>query len=103
MQSRILAEASALMGFSTSLDEMSICTYIGAYTCNVKRAPGIFLMTINALPDGKAFSHGDEMPERAPRQFDPRTRHLIEAPITPTLLRLAAPNVLVMVVQASVG
>jgi len=60
-------------------------------------------MTINALSDGKAFSRDDEMPERAPRQFDPRTRHLIEAPITPTLLRLAAPNVLVMVVQASVG
>jgi putative MATE family efflux protein len=59
-------------------------------------------MTINALPDGKAFSHDDEMQERASR-FDPRTRHLIEAPITPTLLRLAAPNVLVMVVQASVG
>src|SRR5947209_6582720 len=36
-------------------------------------------------------------------QFDPRTRQLIEARITPTLLRLAAPNVLVMVVQASVG
>jgi putative MATE family efflux protein len=39
----------------------------------------------------------------APTQFDPRTRLLIEGPITPTLLRLAAPNVLVMVVQASVG
>jgi putative MATE family efflux protein len=60
-------------------------------------------MTINTLPDGRAFPHDDEMPERASRQFDPRTRHLIEAPITPTLLRLAAPNVLVMVVQASVG
>src|SRR6516225_6991752 len=69
------------------------------------RAPRIFSMAINVLPDGKAFSRDrdDEMPERAPRQFDPRTRHLIEAPITPTLLRLAAPNVLVMAVQASVG
>ena len=35
--------------------------------------------------------------------YDPRTRLLLEAPITGTLLRLAAPNVLVMVVQASVG
>ena len=35
--------------------------------------------------------------------YDPRTRLLLEAPITKTLLRLAAPNVLVMVVQASVG
>src|SRR6516162_9454594 len=39
----------------------------------------------------------------APARFDPRTRHLIEAPIMPTLLRLAGPNVLVMLVQASVG
>src|SRR5574341_1553271 len=31
------------------------------------------------------------------------TRLLLEAPIVPTLLRLAAPNVLVMIVQASVG
>src|SRR5919206_4855917 len=36
-------------------------------------------------------------------RFDERTRRLIEAPITGTLLRLAAPNVLVMVAQASVG
>jgi len=36
-------------------------------------------------------------------QIDPRTRLLLEAPIVPTVLRLAAPNVLVMVVQASVG
>src|ERR1700746_59868 len=35
--------------------------------------------------------------------FDARTRRLIEAPITATLLRLAAPNVLVVVAQASVG
>jgi putative MATE family efflux protein len=36
-------------------------------------------------------------------RIDPRTRLLLEAPITSTLLRLAAPNVLVMVLQASVG
>lgn len=35
--------------------------------------------------------------------LDPRTRRLLKAPIVPTLLRLAAPNVLVMVAQASVG
>jgi len=35
--------------------------------------------------------------------LDPRTRLLLEAPIAPTLLRLAAPNVLVMVAQAAVG
>jgi len=38
----------------------------------------------------------------APR-LDPRTRRLLEAPIAPTLLRLAAPNVLVMGVQAGIG
>jgi putative MATE family efflux protein len=36
-------------------------------------------------------------------QLDPRTRRLLEAPIAATLLRLAAPNMLVMVVQASLG
>jgi putative MATE family efflux protein len=36
-------------------------------------------------------------------QHDPRTRALLEAPIARTLLRLAAPNVLVMLVQASMG
>lgn len=35
--------------------------------------------------------------------MDPRTRALIEAPITATLLRLAAPNMVVMILQASVG
>jgi putative MATE family efflux protein len=34
---------------------------------------------------------------------DPRTRVLLEAPIATTLLRMAAPNVLVMFVQASTG
>ena len=35
--------------------------------------------------------------------LDPRTRLLLEAPIAPTLLRLSAPNVLVMLAQAGVG
>jgi putative MATE family efflux protein len=35
--------------------------------------------------------------------LDPRTRQLLEAPIVPTLLRLGAPNVLVMLAQASIG
>lgn len=38
-----------------------------------------------------------------PRPLDVRTRLLLEAPIVPTLLRLATPNVLVMFAQASVG
>ena len=41
-------------------------------------------------------------PPASPR-YDSRTRVLLEGPIAPTLLRLGAPNVLVMVVQASVG
>lgn len=35
--------------------------------------------------------------------LNPRTRLLLEAPIAPTLLRLALPNVLVMLAQAGVG
>src|SRR5262245_21223368 len=42
-------------------------------------------------PIGKAFA------------MDPRTRMLLEAPVGPTILRLALPNVAVMVVQASIG
>jgi hypothetical protein len=38
-----------------------------------------------------------------PEAFDRRTRLLLEAPIVRTLLRLAAPNVLVMLAQASTG
>ena len=37
------------------------------------------------------------------RELDPRTRQLLQAPIIPTLLRLGAPNVLIMLAQASVG
>src|SRR5580692_7233207 len=36
-------------------------------------------------------------------RYDSRTRALIEGPITQTLVRLAAPNVLVMLAQTSVG
>src|SRR5438270_1924082 len=60
-------------------------------------------MPFNAVANQARLSEQSTAPHRPPVQFDPRTRHLIEAPITPTLLRLAAPNVLVMVVQASVG
>ena len=42
-------------------------------------------------------------PHTTSPRFDPRTRLLLEGPIVATLLRLAAPNVLVMFVQASVG
>ena len=42
-------------------------------------------------------------PQKGAAPYDARTRRLLEAPITTTLLRLAVPNVLVMVAQASVG
>ena len=51
----------------------------------------------------------DRRSPKLPRQplvhsaLDPRTRALIEAPIAPTLLRLAIPNVITTVVQASTG
>src|SRR5215469_1750972 len=35
--------------------------------------------------------------------MDPRTRRLLEAPIVPTIMRLALPNVVVMVMQAAIG
>ena len=62
-------------------------------------------MTVHAVADWEAGSPHDDgcRGSEYPAAFDPRTRRLLEAPITPTLLRLAAPNVLVMVAQASVG
>ncbi|MDQ2803485.1 MAG: MATE family efflux transporter, partial [Pseudomonadota bacterium] len=39
----------------------------------------------------------------APASLSPRTRLLLHGPIAPTLLRLAWPNVLVMLAQASTG
>ena len=35
--------------------------------------------------------------------MDPRTRALLEAPIVPTLMRLALPNVAIMAVQSAIG
>jgi putative MATE family efflux protein len=56
--------------------------------------------TRRATPDSRSVAGA---PRTTGTRFDPRTRLLLEAPIAGTLLRLAAPNVLVMVVQASVG
>ena len=36
-------------------------------------------------------------------RYDPRTRALVEGPIARRCIRLAAPNMLVMLAQASVG
>src|SRR5882762_8800070 len=60
---------------------------------------------MDSSSDGKCGGRrGDaDAPRTTGTRFDPRTRLLLEAPIAGTLLRLATPNVLVMVVQASVG
>src|SRR5882724_5932491 len=62
-----------------------------------------FVMPFNAVGSQAIPSEQGTVSRTAPVQFDPRTRHLVEAPITPTLVRLAAPNMLVMVVQSAVG
>ena len=49
------------------------------------------------LPDAAAVSAAEKI------AYDPRTRALIEGPIAATLIRLAAPNMLVMLAQTSVG
>jgi putative MATE family efflux protein len=54
-----------------------------------------------ATPDALPAEPGIEPTER-PR-YDPRTRALIEGPIAKTLMRLAAPNIAVMLAQTSVG
>ena len=38
-----------------------------------------------------------------PRAANPRTKRLLEGPIVPTLLKLAAPNLVLMLVQSSLG
>ncbi|HEX3505918.1 MAG TPA: MATE family efflux transporter [Xanthobacteraceae bacterium] len=52
----------------------------------------------HSLPPGAA----GEKPADSSR-FDPRTRALIEGPIAATLMRLAVPNIIVMLAQTSVG
>src|SRR5438874_1237013 len=56
-----------------------------------------------ALPQAAVPYPAEAASKPSEARFDPRTRLLLEAPIGTTLLRLAAPNVLVMFVQASVG
>jgi putative MATE family efflux protein len=54
-----------------------------------------------ASPESLPAVPAVRQPEKA--RYDPRTRALIEGPIAATLIRLAAPNVLVMLAQSSVG
>src|ERR1700758_5541752 len=62
-------------------------------------------LTRTFTPSAAPVAAGDA-PSPAPREaprYDPRTRALIDGPIAATLIRLAAPNVLVMLAQTSVG
>jgi MATE family, multidrug efflux pump len=66
--------------------------------------PGDALLLSNSALGAATGSRSDAgAPHITSPRFDPRTRLLLEGPIVATLLRLATPNVLVMVVQASVG
>ncbi len=56
--------------------------------------------TSKALPPEAADKAAEEILAPA---FDPRTRALVEGPIAPTLIRLAVPNIAVMLAQTSVG
>jgi putative MATE family efflux protein len=68
--------------------------------------PTAFMPAANAAvspaPVSDPLSHAEPGSPEVPR-YDPRTRALIEGPIAPTLIRLAAPNVLVMLAQTAVG
>src|ERR1700730_8113907 len=60
-------------------------------------------MTVHPMNVKPAQPEAPAVGVAAEKRRDPRTRLLLDGPITATLLRLAAPNVLVMVAQASVG
>src|ERR1051326_1068253 len=57
-------------------------------------------MRISKVKDRRVYTYC--APQRG-IAMDPRTKMLLEAPVGPTILRLALPNVVVMVVQASIG
>jgi Na+-driven multidrug efflux pump len=54
-------------------------------------------METDLFPDIRQFRM------RQPNQFDRRTRQLLDAPIVPTLLRMAIPNALVMFAQLAIA
>lgn len=60
-------------------------------------------MASASLTAGNLQADTAAVPAEEKPRYDPRTRALIEGPIAATLVRLAAPNMLVMLAQTSVG
>src|SRR5262245_52403846 len=55
------------------------------------------------IAEGRFGAHFGAMQHSPRPPMDPRTKRLLEGEIGPTLLRLAAPNVLLTSVQAAIG
>jgi putative MATE family efflux protein len=64
---------------------------------------GCFMTAIERASTGPALTRKAAAGPASARSYEPRTRLLLEAPIATTLMKLAAPNALVMAAQASVG
>src|SRR5262249_22572386 len=77
---------------------MPSCKLGGATKCPPRLCPLQARLRGPSRPAAPPLQPQPETP-----RYDPRTRALIEGRIVPTLLRLAAPNVLVMLAQTSVG
>src|SRR5215216_1697792 len=75
--------------------------YIGAYTLDLQVCVPEDTMPFDAA--ARPVPATTAAIAASVHQIDPRTRRLIEAPIAPTLLRLAWPNIAVMLVMASTG
>src|SRR6202166_5049937 len=71
-----------------------------ATSCRRQRSAGMSSVGL-ASPAPQLTAAAAAVAEKA--KYDPRTRALIEGPIAATLIRLAAPNMLVMLAQTSVG
>jgi putative MATE family efflux protein len=75
-------------------------SFVPVVTGDGSAAPALATLALSSTDPPEASSQTVVPPGQ---RFDPRTRALLDNPIVPTLLRLAAPNVLVMIVQSSVG
>jgi putative MATE family efflux protein len=60
-------------------------------------------MSASSIASAETFATAPAVSPPDKPRYDPRTKALIEGPIAATLILLAAPNILVMVAQSSVG